>query len=263
MSDHELDEPVVPTPQAADPEVVQADQDDLTDALGGLSQVALGAQPLEESLARIGALAVLAIPGADGAGVTMLEAGHGKTVAASDPFVRAVDDIQYGLGEGPCVTAVAEHRTIVSGVLGEDRSWPRFGPRVRSLGVNSALSLPLVLADDTLGALNVYARDRDVFTDQAARLGETFAVAAAVAVHNVRILMQAQRLAGQLQAALTNRATIDQAIGIICARQGFTATEAFARLRTISQGENVKLHVVAQNIVNEAIRRARARHAES
>jgi AmiR/NasT family two-component response regulator len=60
---------------------------------------------------------------------------------------------------------------------------------------------------------------------------------------------------------MKTRAVIDQAIGIVISRSGGTAAEAFAALRTISQGEHIKLAIVAQRLVDEAARRARARHA--
>ena len=66
---------------------------------------------------------------------------------ASAPFVVQVDAIQYGINEGPCITAAAEGRTMRSGSLSADRQWPRFGPRVGRLGVHSALSLPLVTSE--------------------------------------------------------------------------------------------------------------------
>ena len=52
---------------------------------------------------------------------------------------------------------------------------------------------------------------------------------------------------------------IDQAVGILRSRSGGTADEAFARLTHISQTENVKLSAVAERLVEEAVRRARAR----
>ncbi|PZS30956.1 MAG: hypothetical protein DLM58_12775 [Pseudonocardiales bacterium] len=67
----------------------------------------------------------------------------------------------------------------------------------------------------------------------------------------------AQTHATQLQTALTNRAAIDQAIGILRSRSGGTADEAFARLRQISQSENTKLAVVAETVVGEAPHLAR------
>jgi AmiR/NasT family two-component response regulator len=56
---------------------------------------------------------------------------------------------------------------------------------------------------------------------------------------------------------------IDQAIGLIRGRTGATADEAFARLKEISQTEHTKLVEVAQRIIDEAVRRARARHSAS
>jgi len=235
------------------------------EAVSGLASIVMGeaGDATQAPLARIAALAVRAIPGADGVGVTLLEPGQPPIVVVSDPFVRQVDDIQYGIGEGPCITAAAERRTVRSGALGRDQAWPRFGPRARDVGVNSVVSLPLVLDEDVLGALNVYAHGFDVFTQHAADVGELFAVPAAVAVHNVRLLLRAQLLADQLQKALSSRAVINRAIGITMSRHGGDADEAFAQLREISQHTNTKLSVVAQTLVDEAVRRAAVRHRPS
>ena len=240
-----------------------SDEDDLQAALLGLSRLVAGSDPLEALLTRVAEFAVRAIPGADGAGVIMYNDGTSSTVAASAPFVRDVDDIQYGLGEGPCISAAAQGRTIRAGSLGGDKQWPRFGPRVGRLGLHSALSLPLLVADEVIGAINVYAYSKTAFDEHAAKIGEQYACSAAVAVHNARVLADARRLTSELQAALTTRAVIDQAVGIIISRSGGTATEAFAALRTISQNEHTKLAVVAQRLVDEAARRARARHTQS
>ena len=185
-----------------------------------------------------------------------------RSIVATAEFVRQIDAIQYGLGEGPCISAAAENRTFRSGSIGEEKAWPRFGRRVLRLGVHSVLSLPLATPAGVLGAMNVYAHERDAFTERAVELGELFAVPAAVSVQNAQALAQAKRLTAQLQVALTNRAVIDQALGIIMSRTGATAEEAFDRLRIISQKENRKLSAVADATVAEAVRRARARHAD-
>lgn len=240
-----------------------SDAEGLRSGLAGLSRLAAGTQAVEDLLTRVAEFAVRAIPGADGAGVTMYDNGRAATVVSSSPFVAEIDGIQYGLGEGPCISAAAERRIVRSGSLSGEPLWPRFGPRVGRLGVHSVLSLPLVLPDQVVGAINVYAHPKDAFGEQAERLGAQFAAPAAVAVHNARVLAQAQRLATQLQTALTSRAVIDQAIGILLSRSGGTAEEAFDRLRTMSQAENTKLAVVAQHIVDEAVCRARARHTDT
>ncbi|MCV7229565.1 GAF and ANTAR domain-containing protein [Mycolicibacterium komossense] len=247
------------------PERASADAADLKAAMGELAGLVSGSRGLPELLAEVAAFAVHAIPGAEGAGVTLLQVDRAdntiEALAASAPFVAEIDEIQYvTLNEGPCITAALERRTVRSGSLGGEKMWPRFGPRVGRLGVHSALSLPLLLPGQVVGAINVYAHDKDVFDEHAAELGELFAKPAAVAVHNAQILAKAKALAAQLQTALSTRPVIDQAIGLLRGRTGRSAEEAFAQLRAISQAEHRKLGDVAQRIVDEAVRRARARH---
>ena len=253
-------------PGSVGSEQAEADAADLQAGIAGLAGLVTGSLGLDELLARVATFAKNAIPGADGAGVTLISvegADHRvEALAASDPFVTEIDQIQYvTVKEGPCITAALERRTVRSGSLGGERMWPRFGPRVGRLGVHSALSLPLLQPDQVVGAINVYAREKDVFDEHAAHLGELFAAPAAAAVHNARVLAQARELAAQLQKALSTRPLIDQAIGLLRGRTGATTEEAFARLREISQTEHTKLAEVAQRIVDEAVRRARARHS--
>ncbi len=245
-----------------------SDSADLQASLDDLAALVAGTLGLPHLLERVALFAARAIPGADGAGVTLLRIEKGdhrvEALAASHPFVREIDEIQYTVvKEGPCITAATERRTVRSGSLGGEKMWPRFGPRVGRLGVHSALSLPLILPGQLVGAINVYGRGKNVFDDRAEKLGEMFAGPAAVAVHNAHVLAKALQLTDQLQAALSSRPVIEQAIGILRARSGYTAEDGFARLRAISQGEHTKLAEVAQRVVDDAVRRARARHAAS
>jgi transcriptional regulator with GAF, ATPase, and Fis domain len=247
---------------------VSADDADLQAGIGNLACLVAGSLGLPELLAEVASFAVGAIPGADGAGVTLLRVDRPDNMvaalAASAPFVAEIDAIQYvTLHEGPCITAALERRTVRSGSLGGEKLWPRFGPRVGRLGVHSALSLPLLLTDQVVGAINVYAHGKDIFDQHAAELGELFAKPAAVAVHNAQILADALALTAQLQTALSTRPVIDQAIGLIRGRTGRSVDDAFTHLRAISQTEHRKLSDVAQQIVDEAVRRARARHKPS
>jgi GAF domain-containing protein len=247
-------------PNSGPKEHDDGEDDDLRESLDALSRLATGNLDLRDVLTRVAEFAVAAIPGADGAGLTLLEAGHSDTIVATAPFVAEVDAIQYTIEEGPCITAAKEGRTVRSGALGDDAQWPQFGPRVKRMGVHSVLSLPLLIPGGVVGAMNVYAHQPDSFNDHAVEIGELFAVPAAIAVQNAQVLAQTKRLAHQLQAALTSRAVIDQALGILMSRTGSTSEQAFDRLRDRSQTDNVKLREVAQRVVDEAVRRARARH---
>jgi GAF domain-containing protein len=241
-----------------------ADEADLYVGLTGVAELVADARAMNDLIAEVAEFAARAIPGVDGAGVALSEL-HGdcsriRSWAATRDFVQEIDIVQYEeLNEGPCITAMLTGRPTVSGSVGSDPRWPHFGGRVARMAVHSALSLPLIVGDRVIGAINAYARDRDAFGEHAVQLGMRFAGPAAVSMHNGQLLANAQERMARLQRALSSRAVIDQAIGIIRSRSGSSAEQAFDRLTRLSQSENVKLHVVARRLVDEAVRRAQAR----
>ena len=244
----------------------EADEVDLYAALTGVAGIVAGARGVIAVLGDVAKFAHQAIPGVDGAGVTLIDAGEPTpsvaTWAVTAEFVEEIDKVQYlDVHEGPCITCMQSRRPTVSGSMGSDSRWPRLGGRLARMGVHSALAMPLLIGDQVVGAINTYAYRRDAFSEHAVELSSQFAGPAAVSVYNAQLLAGAQERTAQLQRALGNRAVIDQAIGIIRSRSGASAAEAFDRLTQISQSENVKLVVVAERLVEEAARRARARQS--
>ncbi|WP_297595695.1 GAF and ANTAR domain-containing protein [Mycobacterium sp.] len=258
-------QPGRPAPQPPDLTQAQsdADDDDLYASLTGLSRIVVDALTVDELLTQVAEFAAHAIPGVTGAGVTVARPSAPLRIeswAVTAEFVREIDALQYEVHhEGPCMSAMRTRRPCISGSLGDDIRWPHFGSAVARLGVNSSLSLPLVLREQVIGVINAYADGLDAFDEHAVALGAKFAGPAAVSIYNARLLMQARQRAEQLQRALGSRSVIDQAIGIIRGRSGGSAEEAFGRMVKISQNENVKLHVIAERIVDLSVRRAPAR----
>jgi GAF domain-containing protein len=266
MADYDA-QPGRPTPAESDlsPAQLEADEIDLYAGLKGVAGLVAGARGVIDLLGDVAEFAAQAIPSVDGAGVALVQP-HDRTPriqtwSATAVFVHDIDTVQYEeLHEGPCITCMESRRPCVSGSLGSDRRWPHFGGRVARMAVHSALSLPLIVGDEVIGAINAYARSRDAFGEHAVQLGSQFAGSAAVSVYNAQLLAAAQERTKALQRALDSRAVIDQAIGIIRSRSGVSAEVAFDRLTRLSQTENIKLYLVAERMVEEAARRARARH---
>lgn len=241
-----------------------ADEVDLNAGLRGLAGMVAGARGVLELLGEVADFAAHAIPGVDGAGIALIDVSKGRptlqTASTTAEFVHTIDAVQYDqLREGPCITSMQSRRPTVSGSLGSDNRWPRFGGRVARMGVHSALSLPLILGEHVVGAINSYANSHDAFGEHAVRLGSQFAGPAAVSIYNAQLLAGARERAEQLQQALESRTVIDQAIGIIRSRSGTSVEVAFGRLIQMSQAENTKLYVIAERLVAEAVRRAQAR----
>src|ERR1700733_1232007 len=181
----------------------EADEIDLRAGLRGLAGMVAGARGVFELLAEVAAFAADAIPGVDGAGVALIEAGRDRVTlernAATAGFVHRIDAVQYDeLHEGPCITCMQSRRATVSGSLGADGRWPHFGGRVARMGVHSALSLPLMVGEHVIGAINTYANSHDAFGEHAVRLGTQFAGPAAVSIHNAELLAGARERAERL-----------------------------------------------------------------
>src|SRR6201996_6333921 len=246
----------------------EADEAELYAGLRGVAGIVAGARGVMDLLRDVAEFAAQAIPGADGVGVALVDPRHGissvQTWAATAQLVQEIDTFQYNeLNEGPCITCMESRRPAVSGSLGSDSRWPHFAGRVARMGVHSALALPLMVGDQVTGAINCYANAHDAFGEHAVRLGSRFAGPAAVAIHNADLLAAARARAEKLEQALDHRAVIDQAVGIIRSRSGVSAEGAFSRLVQMSQSGNIKLRVVAARLVDDAVRRAHARRAQS
>lgn len=242
----------------------ESDEVDYHAALRGVAGIVADTGSVTDLLNQVALFAVRAIPGVEGAGVALIDPHEGlpsiRAWSATAPIVNEIDIVQYrDMHEGPCLTCMHSRRPTISGSLGSDQRWPHFGGRVARMGMHSALSVPLIVDDRVFGAINAYAAHRDAFGEHAVRLACEFAGPAAVAVYHARLLAAAREQTSRLQRALDSRAVIDQAIGIIRGRSGISGEEAFARLTRISQSENVKLHTVAERLVDDAVRRVKAR----
>lgn len=104
------------------------------------------------------------------------------------------------------------------------------------------------------GGPEVHAHDKNAFERGPPRLGKIFAV------QNAQVLAHIERLTALLRSALQTRGAIDRAVGILMSRMGGTEGEAMARLRALSQNEHQRLEIVAEQIVEEALRRPESGH---
>lgn len=183
-------------------------------------------------------------------GITLRRDSRPLTVASSDALAAAVDEVQYGKGQGPCLQTLATGQPVDVPDLASERRWDGYPAQALGYGVRSSLSLPLRAGGQTLGAMNLYAEVARAFQDpgdvsRAHALAAQGGAVLTVALHQA----QQSQLTDQLRQALAGRSVIDQAIGIVMGQQRCNASEAFAVLRTASQTRNRKLRDVAVDLV--------------
>ena len=221
----------------------------LTASLRALSQFLLGDQTPREGLLRVAQLGEAALKGAQATGVTLLDDGQPKTFAFTAEKAPEVDQLQYAEGDGPCLDAYRHKKVIRVDSNRTEERWPEFTRRAVEKGVLSSLSVPLVVDDRGIGALNFYAHTERAFSDQDESIGIAFAEQAAVIMANAQAYWGARDHIRNLDEAMRSRAVIEQAKGILMARSNVDQDEAFDMLRRASQRENRKLRDVAGELV--------------
>ena len=227
-------------------------RDARAEALTALSQFLVDRSPMGETLTRIAAITTGALPAAEFAGIALLDDGGRPTTALyTDAESPEIDEAQYEAGRGPCLDAWRTKQVIRLDDTDASAAYPEFGCAARANGIRSTLSLPLVVHDEGIGALNLYARVPGGFSDDDEALGADLSTTASVVLANASAYWTAAELNQQLSEAMASRAVIEQAKGILMGRDAaITADGAFALLRAASQRENVKLRDIAQRVVD-------------
>ncbi|MEV6642629.1 GAF and ANTAR domain-containing protein [Amycolatopsis sp. NPDC051371] len=223
--------------------------DELTAAMADLTS-ALETEPSEEEiLDAVCAEAVRAIPGADLASITAIRDGEPETAASTDERAVDIDRVQYAAGEGPCLRAAETGEIVRLPLATAGALWPEFTEHALSLGVGSYLAAPLRVDGTLAGALNLFGYGDHGFAETDSRLLRLYTTIVSFGLRTTRRYHRARQRAAELETAMSSRAVIEQAKGILMAVHGITAGEAMKRLIAESQHSNVKLRDVATRFV--------------
>ncbi|WP_247826112.1 ANTAR domain-containing protein [Arthrobacter antioxidans] len=184
------------------------------------------------------------IPGVDEGSVSVVLGRKeiGSRAPSGNLPVR-IDALQMETGQGPCMEAAYEHRTVRVPDMAHEQRWPLFARRATEAGARGMLSIQLWVQGDDLGALNLYSYKADAFTDESENVGLLVASHAAVA------FAEAEKTR-QLHEAVNSRDAIGQAKGILMERHKITGAQAFLVLSMASQRTHQKLRDVADHLIN-------------
>lgn len=218
-----------------------------------LNQFVLNSADMEEFLGELAKVSARTLS-EDGdevlCGITLLRERKAATVASSSAAAQAMDEIQYGFSDGPCITASREQVPVHIEDLEADDRWPQCTARIREHGMRSILAVPFLLDGDTRAALNLYSHRPHRFDKRARDLAHGFVSQTSMALRLAVRFAHFSEKASNLKATLETRTGIDVAVGIIMAQNRCSQAEAFDLLKTASSTRNVKLHTVAASIVD-------------
>lgn len=221
---------------------IRDSDDQLAARLAEIARRLSETETLDHTLQRVVELAEDCVEGCDGASIMLItDGGRTITPASSSSVAHESDLAQFETDQGPSLGAIRQQQTLIIDDLATDGRWPDYAEIALELGVRSMLSFRLFMAEDTMGALNLYATTPRAFTARSADVGQLFASHAAVA-------MKAAITEAGLERALASRDVIGQAKGILMERRGIPPGAAFEELVALSQHENRPLRAVAEDI---------------
>ena len=192
-----------------------------------------------------------------GAGIMlMVDDGPHGSICTTDAVSELIEDLQFTLGEGPCVDAHREQRPVVEPDLANPDvgRWASFTPPVLASGVRAVFGFPVSVGEVRVGALNLYRDRPGPLTDDQHADAVVIAGLAARAI----VEMQADAEPGVLGAALevgTNfQFVVHQAAGMVAVQLGVGVAEATLRLRAHAFSTDRLVADVARDVVARRLR---------
>ena len=198
----------------------------------------------------------------DAAAISLVfDGANAATLGSSGPLARIYDELQFTLGEGPCLDSVAHRAPVLVVDLANpnDARWPAYGPAMLAHQIRGVYAMPVLVAGEYVGAL-------DLFCAEPGRL-RTEQLAGAVAAAELAAIPVLDLMNADLQAAVSDpnsdawaelntlsRAEVSQATGMVMAQLGIDAAEALVRLRAHAYATDRGAIDVARDILDRRLR---------
>jgi hypothetical protein len=197
------------------------------------------------------------VTGVTGAGLMLVsdEVPRGS-VAATDEVSALIEELQFALGEGPCVDAYQHDRPVLEPDLAnpEIPRWVAFTPPAVEAGVRAIFGFPLRAGAVRLGALNVYCDRPGALSDEQHADALVMADVAAQALLIMQTGAPPGVLAVALQAGSNFQHVVHQASGMVSAQLDVSVAQALIRLRGYAFGHDRPLAEVAEDVVARRLR---------
>lgn len=178
------------------------------------------------------------------------------SVCASNEVSALIEDLQYTLGEGPCVDAYQQGRVVVEADLASPGTprWLAFAPRAVEAGVRAVFGFPMRVGAVRLGALNLYRDRPGPLNDHQHADALAMAGVAARWVLDMQAQAAPGALAEELELGADFHFVVQNAAGIVSVQLAVSVTEALIRLRAHAFSSNRPLDDVARDVVAGTLR---------
>lgn len=197
------------------------------------------------------------IVGVDGAGVMLMSGDIPRgSLCTTNAVSHLIEELQYTLGEGPCVDAYHQNQVVAEPDLAEPAAsrWLAFTPPALAAGVRAVFGYPLRVGSVRLGALNLYRGWAGPLTDTQHADALVLADVAARWVLEAQAGAPPDVVAAELEIGADFHFAVHNAAGMVSAQLGISVTEALIRLRAFAFTSDLLLTDVAKEIIARRLR---------
>ena len=202
-------------------------------------------------------LACTDVLGVTGAGLMLVTGGRSwGGVGASDHVAAAVEQVEYTLGEGPCVAAYRGQAPVFDPDLDDDANveWPQFRQGALAVGVRAAFGFPLLVDRICIGAMNLYRDEPGALTDDQVRDAVVVAGLSSLSLLAWQTEAVPGTVAWQLEQIPKHRMEVHQATGRIAVQAGVSVADALVLLRAYSFSHDRTIGDVAADVAAGRVR---------
>lgn len=198
----------------------------------------------------------------DAAAISLVfDGANAGTLGSSGASARIYDELQFTMGEGPCLESVARRGPVLVVDLADpdDARWPAYRSAMLARQIRGVYAIPVLVAGEYVGAL-------DLFRAEPGRLA-TEQLAGAISAAELAAVPVLDLIDADLQTAVSDpnsdawaelnalsRAEVSQATGMLMAQLDITAAEALSRLRARAYATDRSVIDVARDILDRRLR---------
>jgi hypothetical protein len=194
--------------------------------------------------------------GVSGVGITIMSGEQAGPVCISNPSMRALEDLQFTMGRGPCHDAYQSGNAVHAAVLDDrvETLWPTFVDLARESGVTAVFAFPLATHGVKVGVLTLYQDREGELT--ATQNSDSIALSAILAetILSMQDAAPPGTIAHGLDAAVSYRAEVFQASGMVSVQLRISPADALLRIRAHAFANGITAGAVSREIVAGRLR---------
>lgn len=191
-----------------------------------------------------------------GVGITIMSGEQAGPICISNPRMQALEDLQFTMGRGPCHDAFQSGDGVHAGVLDArvEARWPTFVELARANGVAAVFAFPLSTHGVKVGALTLYHDHEGDLTEMQTSDSHALSAVLAETILAMQEAAPVGSLAPGLDAAVSYRAEVFQASGMVSVQLNLTPADALLRIRAHAFAKGLTTGSVSSAIVSGRLR---------